>query len=420
MNMSPFKKNEQTTSPATDTTSLDSIAARVSRVNTLLGGDRLDSGRFLIWSAVFALVAFFLWAAWAEIDQITRAQGTVIASSRNQLVQTQDGGVLQTLYVKEGDRVHKGQLLASFDKTKAEASYLESRAKAASLKAAALRLRAEVLGGPLNFPPDLADYPQLRDTQKVLFEKRRTMLNQELGALEQSLALVKAELEMNLPLLKTGDVSKAEVLKLQRQAAEVQALITNKRNKYFQDAQAELAKAEEDLAGIEQILAQRQDLLLHTEITSPMDGIIRNIRITTLGGVARPGEEIMQIVPLDDDLLIEAKVKPSDIAFVKPGLPATIKLAAYDYTIYGSFHGTVSYISADTMSEEARPGANEQPYYRVQIKAVGRNFRGGKAENIEIQPGMTATVEIKTGSNTILRFLTKPVTKTITESMGER
>lgn len=417
--MSLFKKSEQPTMPAERNPHLDPFAARIAWLNTLFGADRLDSGRFLIWSAVLALVGFLLWAAWAEIDQITRAQGTVIASSRNQLIQVPDGGVLEALYVKEGDLVQKGQLLASFDKTKAEASYLESRAKFAALQAAVVRLRTEVLGGSLVFPPELDDYQQIRDTQKILFEKRRTMLNQELGALQQSLVLVKAELEMNLPLLETGDVSKAEVLKLQRQAAEVQALITNKRNKYFQDTQAELAKAEEELAGVEQILAQRQDLLVHTEIKSPMEGIIRNIRITTLGGVARPGDEIMQIVPQNDDLLIEAKVKPSDIAFVKPGLPATIKLSAYDYTIYGALHGTVSYISADTMSEEART-ANEQPYYRVQVKAEGRSFRRANSERIEVQPGMIATVEIKTGSNTILRYLTKPVTKTLTESMGER
>lgn len=393
--------------------------AKSSYLNILLGGDRNDSGRFLIWSSALVLGGFVLWASWAEIDQITRAPGSVISSSRNQLIQAPDGGVLQSLLVREGDSVKKGQLLANFDKTKAEASYLESRAKAAALKAAALRLQAEVFGGALNFSSDLADYPQLRDTQKALFAKRQTALNEEIAALRKSLDLVEAELQMNLPLLKNGDVSKAEVFKLQRQVAEVQAAITNKRNKYLQDTQAELSKVQEELAGVEQILAQRKDLLEHTEIRSPMDGIIRNIRITTLGGVARQGEEIMQIVPLEDDLLIEAKVKPAEIAFVKPGLPATVKLDAYDYSIYGSLHGTVSYISADTLSEEAR--SNEPPYYRVQIKTKGHNFSGRKAvESIQIQPGMTATVEIKTGSNTILRYLTKPVTKTISESMGER
>jgi adhesin transport system membrane fusion protein len=150
-----------------------------------------------------------------------------------------------------------------------------------------------------------------------------------------------------------------------------------------------------------------------------MDGVVRNVRITTRGGVARPGEEIMQIVPVEDDLLIEAKVKPADIAIVKPGLPTTIKLDAYDYTIYGSLQGTVSYISADTLSDETR-NVNEPPYYRVQVKTKASDIAQHAARRIEIQPGMTASVEIKTGSNTVWKYLTKPITKTLTESLGER
>ncbi|MBF0463422.1 MAG: HlyD family type I secretion periplasmic adaptor subunit, partial [Magnetococcales bacterium] len=216
-----------------------------------------------------------------------------------------------------------------------------------------------------------------------------------------------------------GDVSKAEVLKLQRQSVEIQAQITNRRNKYLQDTQTELAKNQEDLDGVMQILAQRRDQLEHTVITSPMDGVVRNVRITTRGGVARSGEEIMQIVPVDDDLIVEAKVKPGDIAFIKPGLSASVKLDAYDYTIYGALSGEVIYISADTLNEETRlPG--EQAAYRVQVKTKAHNFRGKNSERIEIQPGMTATVEIKTGTNTVLKYLTKPITKTIAESLKER
>jgi adhesin transport system membrane fusion protein len=237
--------------------------------------------------------------------------------------------------------------------------------------------------------------------------------------MHQSLELVKTELDINLPLLQGGDVSKAEVLKLQRQVAEIQGLITNRKNKYRQDSQTDLSKALEELAGIEQIMAQRKDQLKHTVVASPMDGVVRNIRITTRGGVARPGEEIMQIVPIEDDLLIEAKVKPADIAFVKPGLPTTIKLDAYDYTIYGSLQGTVSYISADTMSDESR-AMNEPAYYRVQVKTKASDIARHAPKRIEILPGMTASVEIRTGSNTVWKYLTKPITKTMTESLGER
>lgn len=165
---------------------------------------------------------------------------------------------------------------------------------------------------------------------------------------------------------------------------------------------------------MEQVLAGRREQLAYTEVRAPMDGVVRNVRLTTRGGVARPGDEILQIVPLEDDLIVEAKVSPADIAFIKTGLPATVKLDAYDYSIYGSLQGTVSYISADTLNEETRAG--DMTYYRVQVKTRDRNLSSRDNERIDIQPGMTASVEIKTGRQTVLRYLTK----TLDESLGER
>lgn len=386
----------------------------MSRKETGNGG----TGRVLIWGSVLAVAGFLLWADWAELDQITRANGQVITSARNQVIQVMEGGVLAELPVREGAEVKRGQLLARFDQTKAEAGYLESASKAAALRASVARLNAEVFGGELKFSPELAKYPEFRTNQLALFSKRKGAVGDEVAALEKSRALVVAELDMNLPLLKTGDVSRAEILKLQRQVVDIQAQITNRRNKYLQDSQTELGKAQEDLSSVLQIVVQRKEQLGFTEIRSPMDGIVRSVRLTTLGGVAKPGEEIMQIVPVDDDLIIEAKVKPADIAFIKPGLSAKIKLDAYDYTIYGALEGVVSYISADTLNEDVRN--NEQPYYRVQIKTSERKLVGRNNERIDIQPGMTATVEIKTGKKTVLRYLTKPITKTLSESLGER
>ncbi len=376
------------------------------------------TSRALIWASAFTILGFLLWADWAELDQITRTRGQVIASSRNQVIQVMEGGILAELSVQEGVRVKRGQLLVQFDQTKAEASYLESLAKEAALLATVARLKAEIFEGEIVFPPELDAYPEFRQNQKALFQKRQTAVHHEISALEKMKVLVKEELEMNLPLLDTGDVSRAEIIKLQRQVLEVESQITNKRNRYFQDCQADLVKVEEDLAGILQIIIQRKEQLSFTQIHSPMDGIVRNIRLTTLGGVARPGEEIMQIVPADDDLIIEAKMMPTDIAFVKPGLPATIKLDAYDYSIYGSLRGEVIYISADTMTEDVR--GTEQSYYRVRVKTDGKGLAGPKHERIEIQPGMTATVEVNTGKKTVLQYLTKPITKTISESLGER
>ena len=376
------------------------------------------TGRSLIWGSAFAIIGFLLWAAWAELDQITRANGQVIASSRNQVIQSPEGGVLAELPVREGAQVKRGQLLARFDKTKSEAGYLESAAKAAGLRATVSRLNAEIFGGKPKFPPELDNYPEFRTNQLALFNKRQSAVRDEIAALEKSQKLIKEELEMNMPLLKDGDVSRADILRLQRQVADIEGQITNRRNKYLQECQTDLGKAQEDLAGILQIVAQRKEQLDFTEIHSPMDGVVRNVRLTTLGGVAKPGEEIMQIVPVDDDLIIEVKVKPADIAFVKPGLTATVKLDAYDYSIYGTLEGTVTYISADTLNEDVRN--NEQPYYRVQVKTSIRNLVSKKNERIDVQPGMTATVDIKTGRKSVLNYLTKPITKTISESMGER
>ena len=375
------------------------------------------ASRLLLWASITTVAGFLLWANWAELDTLTRATGQVIASSRNQVIQAPDGGVLERMLVKEGDAVKRGQVLFRFDQTRAGASQQESRAKAAALRAAVARLHAEVFGGEPRFT-GLSGFSEVQANQRALFQRRQAAINEEVTALERSLALVKTELDMNLPLLKSGDVSRAEVLKLQRQVADIQGQITNRRNKYFQDAQAELAKAQEDLESVEQVLALRREQLAYTEVRAPMDGVVRNVRLTTQGGVAKPGDEILQIVPLDDDLIVEAKVRPADIAFIKPGLPATVKLDAYDYSIYGSIKGTVSYISADTLNEETR--ASDMPYYRVQIKTRDRNLSSRKNERINIQPGMTATVEIKTGRQTVFRYLTKPITKTLDESLGER
>lgn len=378
----------------------------------------LHSSRLVLSVSAIALSTFFLWAYFAKIDEITRAPGTVISSSRTQMIQSQDGGTLEALYVKEGDIVELGQKLATIDQTRVQASFLETRAKAAGLAATSARLRAEVFGGTPSFPKETANYPDFRENQLELFKKRQSSMNEELGALKSMKKLVEEELTMNIPLVASGDVSRTEILRLQRQVADIQSQITNKYNKYFQDSQSELNKAEEELAAVTQMMAQRKNLLDQTELKSPMRGIVKNVRITTQGGVIRASEEVMQIVPLEDDLLVEAKVPPSQIAFIRLGMPANIKIDAYDYTIYGSLPGTLVFISADTLSENLQQG--EQPYYRARIRANSRNLNVNSKGPIEILPGMTASVEIKTGRRTVLNYIVKPVIKTINESLGER
>ncbi len=378
----------------------------------------VGGGRRIIWMTLMSVAAFVAWAAYAEVDQVTRAPAQVIPTSRTQVVQSADGGVIEEMLVRAGDEVERGQLLVRIDRTKVRAGYLEARARAAGVSAVVARLRAEVYNRPPEFDRIVADYPQFRANQIALLAKRRASFREEIASLEAQRRITERELRMTEPLLKTGDVSMADVLRLQRQIADIDGQITNRRNKYFQDAQAEMSKAEEDLATLMQALAQRKDQLERTELHAPAKGVVKNVRATTPGAVLRPGDEVLQIVPADDTLIFEARVKPVDIGFLKPGLSATIKVDAYDFGIYGGLDGKVSYISADTLSEDLRQG--EQPYYRVQLQASGRTFSKRKDDRMDIQPGMTATVEIKTGTNTVLRYLAKPLIKTLQESLTER
>jgi adhesin transport system membrane fusion protein len=375
--------------------------------------------RRILWLCVLSVILLVTWAAFAEIDQMTRAQGSVISSSRTKMLQSLEGGIVAEILVREGDVVRKGQVLLRLEAIRAETSFLESKAKQTSLRAAAIRLKAEIFGTSPQFPAEmLKSFPDIVAAQRTLSQKRQSALNEEIAALRRSQSLMQQELAVNVPLLASGDVSQVEVLRLRRQLADLDGQIVNRRNKYFQDAQTELAKVEDELASTEQIVTQRQDTLGRIEMIAPTDGIVKNVRATTVGGVIKPGDDVLQITPTNDALLIEAKVKPIDVAFLKPGLPAVVKLDAYDYTIYGALKGKLTYISADTFGEENRP--SDVTYYRVHIETTDKAFPLRPDVPMEIIPGMTATVEIKTGSNTVLRYLLKPISKATNEAMTER
>lgn len=382
----------------------------------------MQGSQWLIILALIVVGAMGAWASFSEIEQIARAQGQVIASARTQIIQSANDGVIEALLVEEGQRVKKGQILARLDRSQAEAGYQDSMGKVAALKAALIRLQAEVFNRPLEFPASVLAHPAFVANQRELFLRRQKALKAEIGALEESLRLIREELNLSLPLLATGDIGKTEIIRLQRQAAELNGQITNRRNKYFQDAQAEMTKVEEDLATQEQALAERTAIFERTEIVAPADGLVKNIQMTTPGAKVRPGDVVMELLPTGSALVVEAKLKPSDIAFIRKELPAAIKLDAFDYSIYGVLRGKVVYISPDALTEKTQSG--DHVYYRVQIRidegALARRNREHLGKSVEIQPGMTATVEIATGSQTVLAYLTKPVSKTFSESLGER
>jgi membrane fusion protein, adhesin transport system len=366
------------------------------------------------------LVAFIVWSLWAELDQITRAPGKVIPIGRVQIIQSSEGGVISEIRVREGDLVKRGQLLVVLDKVKLQAAVTESRAKVAALKSQMARIQAELHDRPLVFPADVLSYTEFVDNQRQLYLKRRAALQSDLTALRSMKTLMQEELGLNMPLLKSGDVARSEIIRMQRGIVDVDGQISGKQAKYIQDLQAEFAKTEEDLVTAEQVLTQRLDALQATDLVAPTDGIVKNVRLTTVGGVLRPGDEVLQIVPSGEKLIIEAQVSPRDIAFVKVGQRASVKFDAYDSGIYGAADGTVTYISPDTLTEQRSEG-EQVTYYRVNLEADASKLRPrNPGEKIEIQPGMTVTAEIITGKNTVFRYLTKPILKTTSESMSER
>ena len=376
--------------------------------------------RWILYSIVVFFVVFLVWARWAELDQVSRAPGSVIPSDRLQVVQSADGGVVKEILVKAGERVEQGQLLVRLDRVKIAAAVEESRSRQAALLAQLARLNAELFDRPLEFPPELADFPELTDNQSRLYEKRRSALQGELRTLGSLLRLASQELRMTEPLLRTGDVSRAEVLRLQRQVADLEGQISAKRNRYLQELQTELAKAQEELNSVSQTRRQREDQLGYTDLVAPTDGIVKNIRFTTVGAVLRPGDEMLQIVPTDAPLIVEAKVKPKDIGFIRVGQPAGVKFDAYDYLTYGRASGKVTFISPDTLTDQG-PTGEEQVFYRVQVEVDISPMRPRKTgEVIELQPGMVAMVEIKTGQNTVLRYLLKPLVRTLDTALSER
>jgi len=377
-----------------------------------------SGSRFTIWGTLLIIVVFVSWAYSAKLSQVTRAPGKVIPSSRTQVVQTQDGGVLEAIEVKEGDIVEPGQLLARIDSTRAQAGYLEARAKVAALSAKLARLTAEMKGARPIFPALVNDYPDIQSNEMILLEKRTAALRDEVHWLKVMKDLAQKELEMNRPLLASGDVSRTEVLRLEREVADLSSRISHRENRNLQEVQAELSETQQELESFTQNLSQRKSVLDQTEVYAPMRGIVKNVSITTIGGVYRQGDEVMEIVPLEDDLLIEAKVSPVDIAFLALDYPASVKIDAYDYTIYGDLEGTLEFISADTVTDDLK--RNEEPYFRVRVRTSGRSFRNAPEQNLEIQPGMTATVEIKTGERTVLEYFLKPVIKTMSEALSER
>lgn len=376
----------------------------------------------MLWLLALTVVVFTGFSAVVEIDQAVRAQGQVIPGARTQVIQAVDGGMLSALHVKEGDTVKAGQKLAELEPDRAEAGFAQSQAEVASKRIALIRGRAELAGHPPTFGNEYRAYPDFIAAQEGIYRQRKQSLNEELTVLQQAMQLAKDELGMTQRLFQNGDISQSEVMRAERQVLDLQQRINAARNKYFQETRAEVAKLEDELSTSRYKLDERQSVLKHTDLTAPMDGVVKLVRITTVGGVLRPGDELLQISPVDDELLVEIKVNPADVGLLRTDLPVTLRFDAFDSSIYGNVLGRLRYISPDTLSEQGGNGQS-QIYYRAQVAidwAVTQQQGIHRLQPKDIKPGLTVTADVITGTRSLLNYLMKPVSRAFSGALMQR
>ena len=376
----------------------------------------LPKSSLVIWIVTLCLAIFLIWAWLFKLEEVSTGTGKVIPSSKEQVIQSLDGGILTRLDVKEGQIVEQGQILAQLDPTRYASHVGESASVLVAAQARAARLMAEVNHTALVFPENVKKQPQLLHTETSLYKARLQNLQESVVGLQHALALVEKELAMTEPLVEKGAASEVEVLRLKRQATELQNQIGDIRHQYEVNAREELAKTNIEIESLQAVVKGRTDSVQRTIIKAPVRGIVKEIDTVTLGGVIPSNGKLMTIVPVDEKLLVEARVSPRDIAFIHQGQPALVKLTAYDYSIYGGLDGKVTVISPDTIRDEVK---QDQFYYRVYIRTDHDQLVNKAGQKFSITPGMITTVDIRTGEKTILDYLLKPFNKA-KEALRER
>lgn len=405
---------------------------------------------------LFVVIAI-IWASFSNLDEITIGEGKVIPSREVQIIQNLEGGIVSKINVKVGDMVEKGQVLIQLDETRFASSVGESKAKNYALTAKVARLSAEATGISFVAPPELVKAePRIADDETHLFQSRQRELDAVLSVLrqqvnqraqeisekharfaqlEQSYSLISKELKMSKPLLAQGVMSEVEILRLERsvnetqgemeatrlaiprldaQLAEARSKVEGAVAKFRSDAAGELGQAKAELAGTSASSVAGEDRLARTAIRSPMAGIVKQLKVSTVGGVIQPGVEVMEIVPLEDNLLIETKVRPADVGFLRVGQQALVKLSAYDFAIYGGLEAFVENITADSITNE-----KGESFYIVRVRTFRSTF-GSFDKPLAIIPGMLATVHIRTGKKSVLAYLLKPIIKAKYDALRER
>jgi adhesin transport system membrane fusion protein len=413
-------------------------------------------------ATLLAIVGFLVigvvWAAWAELDEVTTGRGQVIPSSEIQIVQNLEGGIVAELLTREGATVKKGQVLLKIDDTSAASKYRQTEETYYSLLARALRFQAEAEGRAPNFPPKIArDRTRLATNEGELYETRQAELSASIRELNQqrqqrlqelegmrsrlesankALALAQREVNMTRPMVAKGLVSQVTLLRLDREVnnldskiketeiavpkaeaaiSEADEKMSKHRSNFRATAQRAYNEVQVRLNSLKEELTAKKDRVVRADVRSPVNGIVKQLLVNTVGGVVQPGAELARIVPIDDTLLVKAKISPKDVAFVHPGQRANVKLSAYDFSIYGGLEASLEQIGSDTITDE-----RGQSYYEIKVRTKQNHLLDPQGKQLRIIPGMVADVDILTGKRTVLNYLLKPFKKARHRAMRER
>lgn len=409
---------------------------------------------WVLWAVGVALVLFMVWASMTNVDEVTKGEGRVISAGKNRIVQHLEGGIVEAILVKEGQVVKKGQVLLRVVNEDEQASYREKRTEYLALLARATRLKAEAEGkDKVVFPAEVEkEAPAIAERERAAFASRKKNFKQEIRTLTEELRQREQSLEEQKSLIESlsdkvasqtseiraaramvanNSMSRLELVRLERELvdtagklrterlklprlesaiAESRSMVAEKRDQQVSEIRKELNETRNKAGVLREKIEAIRFRVDQTEVRSPVTGTIKSLRVSTKGGVVKSGEPLVEIVPLDESLLIEAKVRPSDIAFLRTNQSALVKITAYSYSDYGGLDGTVVSISADTLKEDAK---TEDTFYRIRVRTT-RNYLEKDGDKLPIVPGMTATVNIKTGEKSVFRYIFKPITKTLT------
>lgn len=390
-----------------------------SALANALVDEPLPRSMWALYLLAAVMLSAIVWASIAEVDQISRVQGRVVPEAREQVIASLDSGLLAELKVREGEEVQAGQELARLDPTRVEAQENEGALRRTAMRVAVARLRAEAYGARFELPADVPPKAEAVALERQAYEARQRLLDEAVSSLDRSIGLLAKELRVAQDLSAKGLMSEVEVMRVNRQINDLRQQRQERISRFRQEASQELARLENELAALDEQQVVRQDAMKRTVLRSPVHGIVKNIRITTLGGVVTGGSPIMEIVPLGPTVLIEARVPPSEVGFVQVGQRAIMKIAGYDYNVNGGLEGKIEMISADTLGDNDKLTATgDARYYRALVRAE-QNTLHRNGEPLPVIPGMSATVEIKTGERTVLSYLLRPLLKS-QEALRER